>query len=679
MDKFYRPKEISWLSFNERVLQQSIDEQVPLYNRVTFLGIYSNNMDEFYRVRVATLKRLTKLKKKAKKIIGHSPVQTLKEINNIVINQNKLYEKAQKKIKEDLKKKNIEIADENNIPKADYEYAKKVFNEKIKNSVFPIFLKKKKYAPDLVDDNIYFGLKISIKNKQKPLFAIIKLPTKKLDRFIILHKDEKIIRIMYLDDIIRIGLKDLFYFLDVENIKAYAFKITKDAELDIKDDISTSYLELIDKSLKQRKRAQPVRFVYDKKMDNDLLEILLKMFKVGAMDSIISGSRYHNSKDFIKFPNVFNQADIYKPIEVIPIKQLDNQKSYFKTLKINDIFLHYPYHSFGYFIDFLKEASLDPNVVSIKVTLYRLSKNSDVISALLAAVQNGKNVTAVIELQARFDERENIFWSRILSDGGVKVIHGVPGLKVHSKLTLITRKINGKYQQFAAVGTGNYNESTAKLYTDITILTANSKITRDVHKLFLFLKNNYKHFRYNHLLVSPFNYRSGIRKLIKNEIENAQNGKKAYIHIKINNIDDREIIGLLYDASQKGVEVVLLVRGMFSLVTEIKDISDKIEAYGIIDQFLEHSRFMIFANNNDPKIYITSADLMVRNIDRRVEATMPVYDKKIRKILINIFDIHRKDNVAARILDQSLSNKINQNGKKKVRAQKDVHTYLKNI
>ena len=672
----YRPKEISWLSFNERVLQQANNQQVPLYERIKFLGIYSNNMDEFFRVRVATLKRLTKLKNKAVKIIGYDPAETLAKINIIVKEQNKLYEKIRDNIKAELKKQKIEILDETMLSKEQLIYVKSFFDDKIKSSLMPIFLKDKKQVPDLVDDTIYFAIKLTVKEKKKPLFAILQLPTHKFDRFIILPKTTDKLQIMYLDDIIRTGLPRLFYFLDIEDIKAYTFKITKDAELDIEDDISASYIEMVNQSLKRRKKGNPVRLLYDKNIDEELIERIKKLFRIGNTDTILSGGRYHNTKDLLKFPNVLGKKHTYPDLKPINIPVLDKQKSFFQTLKKQDILLHYPYHSFNYFIDFLREAALDPDVISIKVTLYRLAKNSDVIEALLSGVRNGKEVVAVIELQARFDESENIYWSRILSEAGVKVIYGVPGLKVHAKLTLITRKENEKYVQYAAIGTGNYNEATAKLYTDMTILTADSRITLDVQKLFLFLRNNYKHFRYNHLLVSPYTYRRGVKKLIKQEIENAKKGKKAYIHIKLNNIDDREIIGLLYEASQVGVEVVLLVRGMFSLVTEIPKISNKIFAAGIIDRFLEHTRMMIFANNGDPKVFITSADLMVRNIDRRVEATLPVYDKKIKKTIIDIFEIHRKDNVAARLLDRKLSNKFVQKGNKKIRAQIEVYNYL---
>ncbi len=677
MPELYRPKEISWLSFNERVLKQAFKKNIPLYERIKFLGIYSNNMDEFYRVRVATLKRLTKLKEKAIEIIGYNPLETIKCINKIVIEQNKLYEKARLEIRAELRRNKVHVVDENNLTSEQRDYAKNFFCKELKNSLMPIILRDKKQVLDLVDDNIYFALNIYLKGKKKNINAIMQLPTHKFDRFFILPKIKDNVYIMYLDDVVRLGLKNLFYFLDVEKIDAYAFKITKDSELDIEDDISASYLELIDQSLKRRKKGNPVRLLYDKNISPELLENIKKLFKIGGMDTILSGGRYHNTKDLLAFPNVLSPEYSFDKMENISIGKLETQKSFFTTLKKQDIFLHYPYHTFNYFIDFLKEAALDTKVKSIKVTLYRLAKKSDVIAALVNAANNGKDVTAVIELQARFDESENIYWSKVLSEAGVKVIYGVPGLKVHSKLTLISRIENEKIVNYSAIGTGNYNESTAKVYTDITILSSNPKITNEVSKLFLFLKNNYKHFKFSYLLVSPFNFRLGIKKLIHKEIENAKHGKKAYIHIKINNIDDREIINLLYEASQKGVEVILLVRGMFSLVTEIPGKSDKIIARAVIDRYLEHARFMIFANDNDPKVFIASADLMIRNIDRRIEVTMPVYDTKIKKIIIDLFDIHSKDNMSSFILDQKLSNKPFTQGKNEVRAQYEVYDYLK--
>lgn len=676
MPQKYRPKEISWLSFNERVLLQAKNPKVPLLERIKFLAIYSSNLDEFFRVRVATLRRLTKLGDKAKEIVGHDPSDTLSKISKILEKQSVLYEKTRVDIRADLKKNKVEIIDETNLTDKQKDFVMNFYHQELKNSLMPIILTNRKNTPDLVDDNIHFALKITRKKEEEPIFAILRLPTDKFDRFIILPKDGKCTHIMYLDDVVRLGLPELFYFIEFKKIEAYAFKVTKDAELDIEDDISSTYVELVDKSLKKRKKGNPVRFSFDKNMSKDLLEYIVKLFKIGKVDVVFSGGRYHNTKDFIKFPNVLGSDAVFEKLAPIPIPCFDKQKSFFETLSKKDVLLHYPYHSFNYFIDFLKEVSVDPHVESIKVTLYRLSKESDVISALLNAVTNGKLVTVVIELQARFDEVANIYWSEMLTDGGVKVIYGVQGLKVHAKLTLIKRIEGDNKKYYVAVGTGNYNETTAKIYTDFTLLTSDNKITKDIVKLFSFLKDNYKHFEYKHLLVSPFNSRVRLAKLIDNEIENAKKGKKAYIHIKINNIEDRQIISKLYEASQSGVEVILLVRGMFSLVTNLPNYSEKIIARGIVDRFLEHTRIMIFANEKEPKIFITSADLMVRNLDRRVEVGVPIYDKKIRKQLIDVFDIHLSDNVSSLILNKDLTNTFYDNGKKELNAQLEVHRYL---
>ena len=679
MAEKYRPKEISWLSFNERVLFLANNFKIPLLERIKFLAIYSSNLDEFFRVRVATLTRLSKLGEKAEEIIGHDPSETLKKINEILAEQNNYYEKTRKNIRTSLKKNKVEIIDETQLSESQIDFLMDFYRKDLKNSLMPIILNDKKNIPDLVDDNIYFAIKIIKKNEENSIYAILQLPTHKFDRFIILPQSNDFTQVIYLDDVVRLGLSELFYFIEHEKIESYAFKVTKDAELDIEDDISSTYIELVDKSLKKRKKGNAVRFNYDKNMSKDIHKYIVKYFKIHKGGTQLAGGRYHNTRDFIDFPNILGEKAIYKKLPYIPIKDFENQKNFFDTLQKKDILLHYPYHSFNYFIDFLKEASVDQYVVSIKVTLYRLSKNSDIISVLLNAVRNGKKVTVVIELQARFDEVANIHWSEELTEGGVKVIYGVQGLKVHSKLTLIERCNKGNKEHYVAVGTGNYNETTAKLYTDFTLLTTNKKITRDIVKLFDFLKDNYKHFDYKSMLVSPFNAKERLLRLIDNEIKNAKAGKKAFIHIKINNIEDRKIISKLYEASQNGVEVVLLVRGMLSLVTELPDFSDKIVARGIVDRYLEHTRLMIFGNNKNPLVFITSADLMIRNLNRRVEVGTPIYDKKIKKQLIDIFNIHLSDNTSARILDKHLTNKLYTNDKKKVNAQLEVYKYLSNL
>ncbi len=679
MFEYYRPKEISWLSFNERVLQQAANKNVPLIERIKFLAIYSSNLDEFFRIRVATLMRLTKLGEKALEIVGHNPVETVKEINKIIAKQNEFYEQTRISIKKELKKNRVEIVNETEISISEKKVLLDFFRNELKKSLMPIILYDKKNVPDLIDDNIYLAIEITLKKEKEKIYSILQLPTYKFNRFIILPKTDNCTRLIYLDDVVRLGLKELFFFFECEKIEAYAFKMTKDAELDIEDDISATYLELVNKSLKKRKKGAPLRFNYDKNMSKDTFNYLTKLLKIGKVDSVLPGGRYHNTKDFIKFPNVLGEKFIYPKMPQIPIKKIERQHSYFDTLKNSDILLCYPYHSFNYYIDFLKEASVDKDVESIKITLYRLSKDSDVISALLNAARNGKRVLVILELQARFDEEANVKWSQTLTDGGVKVIHGVQGLKVHSKLTLVKRIENNKAKYYATIGTGNFNESTAKLYTDFSLMTANDLIARDVVNIFEFFKFNFKHFSYKHLIVSPFNSRRIFEELIDNEINNAKNGKKAFIHIKINNIDDSRIIQKLVEASQIGVEVILLVRGMFSLITEIPDVSDKIVARGIIDRYLEHSRFMIFCNNNNPRYFISSADWMVRNIDRRIEVATPIYDIEIQKMLRNIFEILLNDNVSSRVLDKNLTNKMYKNKKKKTQAQLEVFNYLSNL
>mgnify|MGYP005840837863 CR=1 FL=1 len=673
----YRPKEISWLSFNHRVLQQALRKDVPFYERIKFLGIYSSNMDEFFRVRVATLKRLSKIPNKAKKITGYDPVQTLQRINSIVQKQSALAQKAHEKLFEEMKKYNVKVINCKELSKEDFLFVDSYFHGELKNSLIPIMILNNQKNYDLVDDNIYFGVKFISKINETVHYSIIQLPTQKFNRFVILPDKSKYTKIVYLDDIIKLGLPELYRQFAPSDIKAFTFKITKDAELDIEDDIQYSYLDQIEESLKKRKKGRPVRFIYDKDMSKDLLETLMDILKITSKDTIIAGGNYHNTKDLMKFPNVFGKDNEYLNIETLKIPLIENSPSIFDAIKKQDIVLMYPYHSFGYFIEFLRQSATDIFVNSIYITIYRLSKNSDVVNALLTAIKNGKKVTVVIELQARFDESDNIHWSKVLDEAGAKVIYGVRGLKVHSKLCLVTRVVEKQKQLYASVGTGNHNETTSKIYTDISILTYRKEITEEVESLFDFFLNNYKHYNFRHLIVSPFNSRFEFTKLIKQEIENARRRIKAYIYIKINNLDDRQIINLLYEANKAGVEVVLLVRGMFSLITEVKGISDKIAAFGVVDMFLEHSRFFIFCNNKNPLVFISSSDFMVRNIDRRVEVTMPVYDKRIKDLLMNLFEIYRKDNVSARILDKKLKNRFKEKNHQNIRSQIEVYKFLK--
>jgi polyphosphate kinase len=543
----------------------------------------------------------------------------------------------------------------------------------------PFLINKDQDLPNLTDDAIYFAISLVKKASDKKRYALLEIPTNVLPRFLVLPESGDDKYVMFLDDVIRSGLKEIFFLFDFDEVSAHTIKLTKDAELEIEEDISESYIDKLERSLQQRKWGSPTRFIYDRDMPKDLLKLLIKKFNFGPADVTIPANRYHNFKDFMKFPNMGKKKFYYEPLVPVQHRDIQAGKSILSVINRKDIMMYFPYNSFDHFIDLLREASIDPYVTSIEITLYRLARNSSVINALLNAVRNGKTVTTVVELQARFDEEANILWGNKLMEEGVRVIYGVPGLKVHSKLLLITRVKNEVTQRYAAVGTGNFNEDTARIYTDHLLLTTNKKITNEVLKAFNFFNANYKKDNYHHLVLSPFHLRNKIMLLIENEIKFAKAGKKAFIYMKLNNLTDIDIINALYEAGKAGVNIKLIIRGMMSLVTGVKDVSDNIKAIGIVDRFLEHSRFMIFHNGGDEEYYISSADLMTRNIEHRIEVTCPVFDKGIRKEMKEIFNLQWKDNVKARILDASLSNEFVKPGKKEIRSQAEVYDYIKKI
>jgi polyphosphate kinase len=677
MSKSYIPKEISWLSFNERVLQEAANKDVPLAERLKFLGIYSNNLDEYFRVRVATLKRLSQFGPDSKNILGYNPKSTLKKIQKIVLEQNTDFEKIYTSLIQELEKHKIHFVNEKQLTPEQASFVQEFFHKEVRSRLMPFLLGRDSDLPNLTDDAIYLAIELIKKDTGKKRFAILEIPTTILPRFILLPENGDDKYIMYLDDIIRFGLKDIFFPFDFDTFSAYTIKLTKDAELEIEDDISESYIDKLSKSIQQRKWGSPTRFIYDRDMPADLLKLLEKKFKFGAWDVTVPANRYHNFKDFMKFPNLGKKKFYFEPLVPIPHRDIQAGKSILSAIKKKDIMLFFPYHPFDHFIDLLREASIDPNVTSIDITLYRLARNSSVINALLNAVRNGKKVTTVVELQARFDEEANILWGNRLREEGVKVIYGVPGLKVHSKLCLISKVKNDINERFAAVGTGNFNEDTAKLYTDHLLLTTDKKITNEVYKAFNFFNANYKKDNYYHLILSPFFLRNKILQLIENEIKNAKAGKKAFIYLKLNNLTDVEVIDNLYRASAAGVNIRLIIRGMMSLVPGQKEISENIKAIGIVDRFLEHSRFMIFCNDGNEEYFISSADLMTRNLDHRIEVTCPVLDKTIKSEMKEIFDLLWKDNVKARKIDASLSNEFVKPGKRPLQSQLEVYNYIR--
>lgn len=679
MNSTYIPKEISWLSFNERVLQESENKEVPLLERFKFLGIYSNNLDEYFRVRVATLRRLSQFGPKSKSILGYSPKATLKDIQEIVLAQNERFEKIYTGLLQELDKHKIHIINEKQLNTEQSEFVRAYFHKEVRTRLMPFLIEKASELPNLTDDAIYLAICLFAKEKQNNRYALLEIPTNVLPRFVVLPEKDEEKYVIYIDDIIRYGLKEIFFIFEFDRIEAYTIKLTKDAELEIADDISESFIDKMSRSLQQRKWGSPVRFIYDREIPQDFLKLLTRKLKFGPDDAMIPGNRYHNFKDFIRFPDMGKKKFYFDPLPPILHKDILPGKSILSVIKKKDIMLLFPYNPFDHFIDLLREASIDPYVTTIQITLYRLARNSSVINALLNAVRNGKRVTTVVELQARFDEEANILWGNKLMEEGVKVIYGVPGLKVHSKLCLITREKNNLTQWYAAIGTGNFNEDTARIYTDHLLLTTNKKITYEVFKAFSFFNVNYRKDNFYHLVLSPFFLRNKMTLLIDNEIKNAQAGKKAYILMKLNNISDNDIINHLYKASNAGVTIKLIVRGMMSLVPGIKNVSENIKAIGIVDRFLEHSRFMIFCNGGNEECYFSSADLMTRNIEHRIEVTCPVFDKGIKNELKDIFEILWSDNVKARKLDGSLSNKFVKNDKKQVQAQKEVYNYVKRI
>ncbi len=679
MIKTYIPKEISWLSFNERVLQEAENKEIPLIERFKFLGIYSNNLDEYFRVRVATLRRLSQVGSRSKEILGYSPKATLKKVYEIVLEQSTRFEKIYSNLLQELVKQKIFIINEKELNHEQAEFVRDYFMREVRARLMPFLIEKDSKMPNLTDDAIYLAIQLVKTGSQKKRLALLEIPSTVLPRFIILPEKDENKYLIFLEDIIRSGLKDIFFIFDFDEVYAYTIKLTRDAEFELADDISESYIEKLSRSLQQRKHGTPVRFIYDREMPQNMLKVLTHLLKFSPDDVIIPGNRYHNFKDFMNFPWLGRKKFYFPPMKPVQHRDIMPGRSILAAIKKKDIMLFFPYNPFDHFIDLLREASIDPYVTSIQITLYRLARNSSVINALMNAVRNGKKVTTVVELQARFDEEANILWGNKLTEEGVKVIYGVPGLKVHSKLCLISRTKNEITQRFAAVGTGNFNEDTARIYTDHLLLTSNKKITNEVFKAFNFFNVNYKKDNFYHLVLSPFFLRNKLTLLIENEIKNAQAGKKAYIYLKLNNIADVEMINLFYEASKAGVTIKLIVRGMFSLVTGIKELSDNIKAIGIVDRFLEHTRFLIFCNGGNEECYITSADLMTRNIEHRIEVTCPVFDKSIRNELKQIFEIQWSDNVKARKLDPSLSNKFMNQGKKGIQSQLEVYEYIKKI
>ncbi|NOX85275.1 MAG: polyphosphate kinase 1 [Chlorobi bacterium] len=672
-------REISWLYFNERVLQEAVDQNNPLIERLKFLGIFSNNRDEFFRVRVATIKRMMNMEKSKKDVLDYDPAEVLQRILEIVEEQEKKFTQTFFEIKEELAAENIIFVNEQELDKQQGKYVQQYFNSEIRPFLFPIMLKNLK-TPDALRDG-YIYLVVIMKDStgaQLEDYSLIMLPTDSVPRFIQLPSKGGKHYLIMLDDVMRYSMGEIFGMFGYDTFEAYTIKFTRDAELDIDDDVSKSFIELLQESVKKRKKGVPVRFVYDKDIPDFLLQRLLQKLYIDKSDNLRGGGRYHNFKDFISFPIMGSKKLVYPPMPPLRHKLLPRNRSILNVIREQDVILHYPYQSFQYLVDLLREAAIDPQVRAIKMTFYRAARNSNVMNALINAARNGKNVTVFLEIQARFDEEANIYWVERLSEEGVKIIKTLPGFKVHAKLMLIRRKENGENVYYANISTGNFNESTAKVYTDESLLTAHPGLTQEVNTLFHLFEAPYNPPQFKHLLVAPYYLRKNLIKLLNVEIKNAAKGKEAWAIIKLNNLVDPKIARKLYQASQAGVRIDLLCRGICVLKPGIKGLSENINAISIVDKFLEHSRIFIFANDGNPKYYFGSADWMVRNFDHRFEVICPIYDKKIQKEIRDIIDIQLIDNVKARSLKLDPINSYRKtNSDVPVRSQFMIYDYLK--
>lgn len=673
-------REISWLAFNERVLMEAADPTVPLIERLRFLGIHSNNQDEFFRVRFAAIKRIVHFNIKNSGILGGTPTEILQQIRDVTRKHRFIFEETYAQIKAELEKENVFFLNEKDLSPTQGAFVKQYFDDKVRPVITPIMVDQLQEWPVLNERHVYLAVKMSNSaNKEKARYSLIELPTNVRSRFLVLPEEGGKKYIILLDDVIRYSLRQIFYLFEMDELNAYTIKVTKDAELDIDNDVSSSFIESLAKSLKKRHVASTVRFIYDEEMPTDLLDFLREKLNLTTDDRIVPGGRYHNFKDFIDFPDLGLKHLRYKHVQALTHKYLKPYTSILQTIAKKDTLLHLPYQSFHHVTDFLQEAAIDPKVTEIYITLYRVSRSSAVANALINALRNGKKVTVVVELQARFDEENNIYWANRLQDEGANLIAGVKSLKVHCKLLLVKRKDKGKETLYANIGTGNFNENTARLYTDKSFFTADPQITREVAKLFEFFDNNLKIFRYKHLLVSPFFLRKRLYEAINNEIKLAKKGKPAFMWIKVNGLIDFAMIQKLYEASNAGVKIRLIIRGVCALIPGVKGLSENIEAISVVDKYLEHSRIYIFGNGGTPRHYISSADWMTRNLDHRVEVACPIYDPTLQKELSDIFDLQWKDTTKARLHNGAKGHEYRKKkrGQKSGREQEDIYNYLK--
>ena len=683
MAKIFNPRDITWLAFNERVMQEAIDPTVPLPLRIRFLGIFSNNLDEFFRVRVAGLKRAMDFKNK---IISESffqpPSKILAQINDIVIKQQQYFDRTWKEIQDEMAKQNVFIKTANELTKEQAHFVKKYFDDVIEANVIPILLHENKPMPYLRDKSLYLG--IAMRNRKweyQSNFAVIEIPSRFIGRFVLLPATEGEKHVMLVEDVITFMLPEIFSYFGFTEFEAHAFKVTKDAEFDLDNDIRTNLAEKIEKGIKSRRKGKPTRFAFDRNMDKALLEFLIRKLNLTKKDSIIPGGKIHNFKHFMDFPDVFKSYQ--KPIErsSFPHPLFEKNNRVTDVILKQDVLLTFPYHDYRPVIDLLRESAMDPFVKSIHITAYRLANNSKIANALINAARNGKEVVIMLELRARFDEEANLEWKERLEQEGITVLTGLPNKKVHAKLCVIKKRMNNKTAQYGFVSTGNFNEKTAKIYGDHLIMTSDRNIMADINKVFKVLKKPKEDpipvlKTCSKLMVCPQFMRERIIAHIDKEIDEAKAGRKALMIIKANSLSDRELITKLYDAAEAGVKIKMIIRGIYCAMNS-KNFKSKIEGISIVDEYLEHARVMYFYNKGNEDVYISSADWMTRNLDYRVEAATPITQKNIKKEIIDILEIQLKDNVKARNFDNKLQNKYIKKNGQKIRSQIETYFYLK--
>jgi polyphosphate kinase len=681
--KQFIQRDISWLSFNARVLQEANDPTVPLEQRIRFLGIFSNNSDEFFRVRVATLKRMIEFTEKRKKLNMHmedDPQKILDTIQIIVLQQQNEFNRIWDGIILELKKEKIFFVDENHLSKEQQKFVLTFFDEQVRSNVIPLMIETLPQLPYLRDKSIYLGVVMHKNNSAyQQKYALIEVPVTAVGRFILLPSKPGEKNIILLEDVIRFNLPIIFSYFGYDHFDAHIFKVTKDAELEIDNDVSTTFVEKIEKGLKNRRKGKPVRFVYDKEMDAGLLEYLIRRLNLSRKSNLIPGGRIHNFRHFMDFPDIFASKSSRRKPFTHPA--LQNSMRVTDVIIKQDVMLHFPYQSFNTVIDLLREAAMDPDVTSIKITAYRLAPNSKIINALINAARNGKEVFVMLELKARFDEEANLIWKEILEEEGVKVLLGVPKMKVHAKLCIIKKRKENRTIQYGFVSTGNLHERTARVYGDHCLLTSNRNVMADINRIFHYLQNWHLGAQplkaCKTLLICPVNLRKELEANINREIKYARSKKQAGIIVKLNSLSDIHLIEKLYEAAMAGVEIKMIVRGIFCAKVENKKFKKMITAISIVDEYLEHARVMIFHNGGKEKVFISSADWMVRNLDHRIEATIPVNDPVIKQEIIDIINIQLMDNAKARILDNELANNYVTSARKKmIRSQVETYHYL---